>query len=75
MNESLPGTVKIANETEWHVDAARSGKLVNLFYNTQFTEGNAQEHFIFFVGGDDARLHNYEIDSPLLITKWMAPCI
>jgi hypothetical protein len=58
------GTVKIANETEWHVDA--HGTIVNLFYNTQFTEGNAQEHFIFFVSGDNATLDYYGIDSPLL---------
>ncbi len=60
------GTVKIANETEWHVDSVRHGTVVNFFYNTQFTEGNAQEHFIFFVSGDNARLSYYGIDSSLL---------
>jgi hypothetical protein len=61
------GTVKTANETEWHVDG--HGTVVNLFYNTQFTEGNAQEHFIFFVSGDNARLSYYGIDSPLLTKR------
>ena len=65
------GTVKTANETKWNVDTnvTRGGKVVNLSYNTQFSEGNAQEHFMFFVHGDDARLATYSIDSPLLTTK------
>jgi len=61
------GTAKISNETEWHLDG--HGTVVNLFYDTQFTEGNAHEHFIFLVSGDNARLDYYDIDSPLLITK------
>jgi TonB family protein len=57
------GTVKTANETEWHV---RHGTEVNLIYDTQFTEGNAREYFVFDVSGDNARLSNYNIESPLL---------
>jgi len=57
------GTVKTANETEWHV---RHGTEVNLIYDTQFTEGNAREYFVFYVSGDNARLSNYNIESPLL---------
>ncbi|HXL79844.1 MAG TPA: hypothetical protein VN951_03125 [Pyrinomonadaceae bacterium] len=63
------GTVKNANQTEWHVNATTAGTVVTLTYNTEFTEGHANEQFVFYVTGDSARLFHYNVNSPLLITK------
>jgi hypothetical protein len=63
------GTVKNANQTGWHVNATTAGTVVTLGYDTEFTEGHANEQFVFYVSGDNARLFHYNINSPLLITK------
>jgi hypothetical protein len=63
------GTVKHTTQTEWHVNATTAGTVVTLAYNTEFTEGNATEQFVFYVSGDNARLFHYNVNSPLLITK------
>lgn len=63
------GTVKNAKQTGWHVNATTEGTVVTLVYDTEFTEGHANEQFTFFVSGDNARLFSYNINSPLLITK------
>jgi hypothetical protein len=51
------------------VNATPAGTTVTLHYNTEFTEGTANEQFVFLVSGDKATLYNYNINSPLLITK------
>ena len=63
------GTVKNANQNGWHVNATTAGTQVSLAYNTEFTEGKATEQFVFFVSGDNARLFQYNINSPLLVTR------
>jgi hypothetical protein len=63
------GTVKNINQTEWRVNATTGGTVVTLAYDTEFTEGHANEQFVFYVSGDNARLFHYTINSPLLITK------
>ncbi len=63
------GTVKHTTQTEWHVNATTAGTVVTLAYNTEFTEGHANEQFVFYVKGDNARLFHYNVNSPLLITK------
>jgi len=63
------GTVKSANQTGWHLNSTTAGTVVTLAYNTEFTEGHANEEFVFYMSGDDARLFHYNINSPLLITK------
>ena len=64
------GTVKNSTPTGWHVNTTTAGTQVSLAYNTEFTEGNATEHFVFYVSGEDnARLFQYNINSPLLVTK------
>lgn len=63
------GTVKNSNPVGFNVNATPMGSTVTLQYNTEFTEGNANEQFVFVVSGDKATLYNYNINSPLLITK------
>jgi hypothetical protein len=63
------GTVKQANQNGWGVNATPTGTTVTLQYNTQFTEGDAAEQFVFLVSGDKALLYTYNINSPLLITR------
>ncbi len=63
------GTVKNANQIGWGVNATTGGTVVRLAYDTEFTEGRATEQFVFYVSGDNARLFQYNIVSPLLITR------
>jgi hypothetical protein len=63
------GTVKESKALGFNVNATPMGTTVVLQYNTQFTEGDGTEQFVFLVSGDKAALLNYNINSPLLITK------
>jgi hypothetical protein len=63
------GTVKNSTQTGWHVNATTSGTIVSLAYDIEFSEGNGTEQFVFHVTGDKALLFNYNVNSPLLITK------
>jgi hypothetical protein len=51
------------------VNATPTGKLVTLAYDVEFSEGKGTEQFVFHVSGDKAFLFNYNVNSPLLITK------
>jgi len=63
------GNVKNSTLSSWHVNATTGGAFVTLSYNTEFTEGGGDEKFDFLISGDRASLINYNINSPLLITK------
>jgi uncharacterized protein DUF4019 len=63
------GTVQEAKPTAWFVNANTGGTFVTLGYDVQFSEGKAVEQFVFKVNGDNALLVNYNINSPVLITK------
>lgn len=63
------GSVKQSNPTGWRVNTTTGGTTVILEYNTEFTEGNAVEQLVFLVTGNQALLYNYNINSPLLITR------
>jgi hypothetical protein len=63
------GTVKQSNQNGWRINSTPTGTTVTLQYATEFTEGIATEQFVFLVSGDKAVLYNYNINSPLLITK------
>ena len=63
------GTVKNANQTNWHVNATPTGTLITLVYDVEYSEGKGIEQFVFQVRGDKALLFNYNVNSPLLITK------
>ena len=63
------GTVKNSKETGWHVNATTGGAMVSLAYEVEFSEGKGTEQFVFTLTGDKALLFNYNVNSPLLITK------
>jgi hypothetical protein len=63
------GTVKNSNQVGWHVNATPMGTMVSLAYEVEFSEGKGTEQFVFRVSGDKASLFNYNVNSPLLITK------
>jgi hypothetical protein len=63
------GTVKNSTRMAWNVNATTSGTMVSLGYDVEFSEGKGSEQFVFHVTGDKALLFNYNINSPLLITK------
>ena len=63
------GTVKNSTQTGWNVNATTSGTMVSLGYDVEFSEGKGTEQFVFHVTGGKALLFNYNINSPLLITK------
>ena len=63
------GTVKKANQTTWHVNATPTGTVITLAYDVEYSEGKGTEQFVFQVRRDKALLFNYNVNSPLLITK------
>jgi hypothetical protein len=63
------GTAKNATQTGWNVNVTPMGTMVSLAYEIEFSEGKGTESFVFHVSGDKALLFNYNVNSPLLITK------
>jgi hypothetical protein len=63
------GTVKNAKPTNWHVNATPTATVITLAYDVEYSEGKGTEQFVFQVRGDKALLFNYNLNSPLLITK------
>ena len=63
------GTVQQAKLTGWNVNATTGGTAVTLGYDVDFSEGKGTEQFVYNVTGDKALLFNYNVNSPLLITK------
>lgn len=63
------GTVKFAKLTGWHVNATTGGTAVTLGYDVDFSEGKGTEQFVYHISGDKTTLLNYNVNSPLLLTK------
>ena len=63
------GTVKNATAQGWHVNATPQGTFVTLGYDVEFSEGKGVEQFVFKMNGSEPLLFNYNVNSPLLITK------
>lgn len=63
------GEVKQASPAGWGVNATPGGTIATLGYDVDFVEGKGTEQFVFRVVGDKALLFNYNVNSPLLITK------
>ena len=63
------GTVKNSSQTGWHVNATPTGTMVTLNYDVEFSEGKGTEQFVFKLSGDKALVFNYNVNSPLFITK------
>lgn len=63
------GTVKQSNPAGWGVNVTPMGTMASLNYDVEFNEGKGTERFVFHISGDKAMLYNYNVMSPLLITK------
>jgi len=63
------GSVKNSTPAGWGVNATPTGTIATLGYDVDFTEGKGSEQFVFRISGDKALLYNYNVNSPLLITK------
>lgn len=63
------GPVKQATQTRWYVNTTTTGTMATLNYDTEFSEGKGTEQFVFRIAGDKAFLYNYNVNSPLLITR------
>lgn len=63
------GIVRSSNQTLWHVKTTTEGTLVTLVYDVEFSEGKGTEQFVFHISGESALLFNYNVNSPLFITK------
>ena len=63
------GNVNNATSAGWHVNATPTGTFVTLAYEVEFSEGKGTEQFAFKMNGAQASLVNYNVNSPLLITK------
>lgn len=63
------GTYQKSTSTRWHVDGGPVTSIVNLSYDTEFSDGKAAEQFTFSVSGDTVKLEGYHINSNELITK------
>ena len=63
------GMVKQSTQTKWNVNATTSGTLITLTYDVEFSEGKGTEQFVWRMNEDRALLYNYNVNSPLLITR------
>lgn len=63
------GTVKNASAAGWKVNTTTNGTFANVTYEVEFSEGKGTEQFVFRINDDKALLYNYNVNSPLLITK------
>ena len=63
------GMVKQATPTSWHVNTAPLGTMTMVSYDVEFSEGKGTEQFVFQMKDGKALLVNYNVNSPLLITK------
>jgi hypothetical protein len=63
------GKVISANRQGFFVNFTTSGTRVRLNYSTKFTDGDAQEEFVWAKSGNDFTLVGYNINSNALITK------
>jgi hypothetical protein len=63
------GNTKSSEKQGWKVNYHTSGTFVSLTYKTLYAEGDATEQFTFKVGGNEAALVGYHINSNALILK------
>lgn len=63
------GNFKKADSTGWFVNSTTQGTMVTLSYDVEFADGKGTEKFVYLIDGDQAKLFNYNINAPTLITK------
>jgi hypothetical protein len=63
------GTVNKSDSAGWRVNTTTAGTFASVSYNIEFRDGKGTESFVFRITDDKALLYNYNVNSPLLITK------
>lgn len=63
------GNVVKATPTNWKVNSTTAGTFATITYEVEFAQGKGIEQFVFYIVDEKAFLHNYNINSPTLITK------
>jgi hypothetical protein len=63
------GDTKSAVDQAWNVNHHTSGTFITLTYKTVYSEGEADEQFVFRMQGDSAALVRYHINANALIVK------
>lgn len=63
------GTVTKSDSASWNVNTTTSGTFATVTYDVEFSEGKGTEKFVFHITDEKALLYNYNVNSPLLITK------
>jgi Protein of unknown function (DUF4019) len=63
------GQVQTSSRQTWRVEYTGRGTLVVLSYKTRFTEGDADEQFVYQNDGALAQLVRYDISSLVLVLK------
>ena len=63
------GTSSPGDKQAWHLNYGTSGTIVTLTYKTKFSEGMAEEQFVFRLENDSASLMGYNVKSPLFVIK------
>ena len=63
------GSVTTATQAGWGVNATPMGTVATLHFDVDFSEGKGTEQFVFHISGNKAMLYNYNVNSPLLLTR------
>jgi hypothetical protein len=61
------GPVRSTTPSGWRVNFTPGGSTVSLNYDTQFASAAGTENFVFRIGGANARLVGYHVNSPALV--------
>ncbi len=51
------------------INVSSMGTMVTMVYDTEFAKGKGQERFVFIIKDGVAKLIDYKVDSPLLISQ------
>jgi hypothetical protein len=60
------GTSGATTATGFHINRQNGNLFVNQLFTTQFTQGQAQEEFVWLIDGDQPLLQSYRIDAAQL---------
>lgn len=63
------GTYKTGKFASWHVNSGPLSSQVRIEYDSEFTDGNGTETFIFSVAGEVVKLEGYYVNSKEFLLK------
>lgn len=63
------GNFKTGKSVSWHVNSGPLSRQVTIGYESEFSDGNGTETFIFSVAGEVVKLEGYHINSKEFLLK------